>query len=84
VARRPFTPEQLERLAKLEAMSDEDIDLSDIPEITDEMWARAIRPMMRIDPRVVLWFRDHAPNGDYRREINRVLRQYVADAGQRG
>jgi uncharacterized protein (DUF4415 family) len=65
-------------------MPDEDIDLSDIPEITDEMWAREIRPMMRIDPRVVLWFRDHAPEGDYQREINRVLRQYVADASGRG
>jgi hypothetical protein len=30
---RPFSAEELEQLAKLEAMSDDDIDTSDIPEL---------------------------------------------------
>jgi hypothetical protein len=37
----PITPE---RLAKINAMKDEDIDLSDIPEITAEEMKNAIRP----------------------------------------
>lgn len=32
-----------EDLARSDAMTDEDIDLSDIPEITDEQWSRAVR-----------------------------------------
>jgi uncharacterized protein (DUF4415 family) len=70
-------------LAKLAAMPDGDIDLSDIPEMTDAMWARAVRPTVRISPRVVMWFKDHAPDGDYRAKINRVLREYVAEAERR-
>jgi uncharacterized protein (DUF4415 family) len=80
---RTLTPEELEQLAKLAAMPDEGIDLSDIPEMTDEMWARAVRPMVRINPRVVMWFKEHAPDGDYHAEINRVLREYVAAAKRR-
>jgi uncharacterized protein (DUF4415 family) len=83
MARRPLSAEELQLLAKLEAMPDEDIDLSDIPEMTDEMWSRAVRPMVSIHPRVVTWFKEHTPGGDYHREINRVLREYVADANRR-
>lgn len=36
----PLTPEQKEELAKLAEMSDEDIDYSDIPPLTDEELAR--------------------------------------------
>ena len=79
----PLTREELAQLARLAAMRDEDIDLSDIPEMTDEMWSRAVRPMVRISPQVVMWFKDHAPDGDYRAEINRVLREYVAEAKRR-
>ena len=32
----PLTPEQEERLAKLESIRDEDIDYSDIPPLTDK------------------------------------------------
>ena len=32
----PLTPEQKERLAKLSEMRDEDIDLSDIPDLRDD------------------------------------------------
>ncbi|HEY1753125.1 MAG TPA: hypothetical protein VGG29_17840 [Caulobacteraceae bacterium] len=51
--------------------------------MTDEMWARAVRPMVSIHPRVVMWFKEHTPDGDYHREINRVLREYVAAAKRR-
>ena len=81
--RKPLTPDELERLAKLAAMPDEDIDTSDIPETTDEQWALAFRPMVRIDLRVVHWFKLNAPGGDYPREINRVLRRHVDEATKR-
>jgi uncharacterized protein (DUF4415 family) len=85
-----FSAEQAERLAKLEALRDEDIDLSDIPEITEEQWATAFRPglhrpikmpvTIRLDADVVGWFKEHAGDKPYQTEINRVLRQHVAKA----
>jgi hypothetical protein len=38
-----LSPEELGQLAKLEEMSDEDIDTSDIPEMTDEQCENARR-----------------------------------------
>jgi uncharacterized protein (DUF4415 family) len=79
----------LERLA---AMSDDDIDTDDIPEAPAENWAYAKRPglyrpikkpvTLRLDMDVVEWFKDHAPEGGYQTEINRVLRRYVVGAGR--
>ena len=40
----PFTKEDLECLAELEKMTDEDIDFSDIPEITEEEWRTRFKP----------------------------------------
>ena len=37
-------PDYLARMERLRNMRDEDIDLSDIPELTDEQLARAVRP----------------------------------------
>lgn len=69
-------------------LPDSAIDLSDIPETTAENWALARRPglyrpvkkpvTLRLDQDVVEWFKDHAPDGGYQTEINRVLRRYVA------
>jgi len=77
-------------VAKLEALRDEDIDLSDIPELTEEQWATAFRPglsrpikmpvTIRLDAEVVSWFKDHADGKPYQTEINRVLREHVAKA----
>ncbi|MBW8858353.1 MAG: BrnA antitoxin family protein [Caulobacter sp.] len=85
---RPLTPEQLEQLAKLAAMRDEDIDLSDVPELTEEQLSRGFRPglhrpikmpvTIRLDADVVGWFKEHAGDKPYQTEINRVLRQHVA------
>ena len=79
-------------LEKLAAMSDDDIDTSDIPELPAESWALARRPglyrpvkkpvTLRLDMDVVEWFKSHAPEGGYQTEINRVLRRYVAGAGR--
>ncbi|MDR7117022.1 BrnA antitoxin family protein [Caulobacter sp. BE254] len=85
---KPFSPEELEQLAKLRAMHDEDIDLSDIPELTEEQLSRGFRPglhrpikmpvTIRLDADVVGWFKEHAGGKPYQTEINRVLRQHVA------
>ena len=40
----PLTKEQIWRLYQLSQMSDEEIDLSDIPEITDEEWRTRFKP----------------------------------------
>jgi uncharacterized protein (DUF4415 family) len=85
---KPFSPEELEQLAKLRAMRDEDIDLSDIPELTEEQLSRGFRPglhrpiklpvTIRLDADVVGWFKEHAGDKPYQTEINRVLRQHMA------
>ena len=87
---KPFSPEELEQLAKLRAMRDEDIDLGDIPELTDEQLSRGFRPglhrsikmpvTIRLDADIVGWFKEHAGDKPYQTEINRVLRQHVAKA----
>jgi len=85
---KPFSADELDQLARLEAMRDEDIDFSDIPELTDEQWATARRGMtrplkqpvtIRLDADVVGWFKEHAGDKPYQTEINRVLRQHVAE-----
>ena len=72
--------------ARVDAMKDEDIDLSDIPEITPEMFARAIvrkglKPVarksqitLRIDSEVLEWFR--AKGTGYQSQMNAVLRAF--------
>lgn len=87
---KPFSPEEREQLAKLQAMGDEDIDLSDIPELTEEQLSRGFRPglhrpikmpvTIRLDADIVSWFKEHAGDKPYQTEINRVLRQHVAKA----
>ena len=74
---------------RLDAMDDEDIDLSDIPEVTPELFARAVarrglKPIeskkqvtLRLDADVLEWFR--AQGRGYQTKINALLRAY-ADA----
>ena len=79
------TKVQLELLA-LDELADEEIDLSDIPEITD--WSGAergkfYRPVkqqitLRIDADVIAWFKAQAPQGrGYQTNINQALRDHV-------
>lgn len=86
-----ITPEIAANLAELEAMGDDDIDLSDMPEITD--WSNAVRgkfyrPVkqqltLRLDADVVHWFKAHAGARGYQTRINAALRQFVEQEAKR-
>ncbi len=70
-------------LAVLEALPDEDIDTSDIPEATD--WSDAVRgefyrPVkkaisLRVDADIIAWFRSQG--GRYQSRMNAALREYM-------
>lgn len=81
-----ITPEIAANLADVEAMGDEDIDLSDMPEVTDFTgWTRGkfYRPVkqqltLRLDADVIHWFKSHADGGGgYQTRINAALRKFV-------
>ena len=79
--------ESLTDWERLDALEDEDIDLSDVPEITPEMFARAVvrrglkpapkkqRVTIRLDDDVLEWFR--AQGEGYQIRINSLLRAYM-------
>jgi uncharacterized protein (DUF4415 family) len=79
--------ESLTDWKRLDTLPDEDIDLSDVPEITPEMFAKAIvhrglRPppskqqiTIRLDEDVLKWFR--AQGEGYQTRINSLLRAYM-------
>jgi uncharacterized protein (DUF4415 family) len=68
-----------EQLADLQAMSDDDIDLSDIPECSQLQWDKATigkyfrvhQTPVTIDDDLIEWFMNKHEN------INDILRQYV-------
>lgn len=75
-----------ERTKELEAMSDEDIDYSDIPPLDEDFFKNAKRVLrkpkteqisIRIDTEIMEWFRNHAEEKGYQALINDVLRTYV-------
>lgn len=80
-------------MERLRRMRDEDIDLTDIPEIPPEMFARAVvrkglKPVkgkkqvtLRVDADVLEWFR--AQGRGYQTRINALLRAYM-DAHRSG
>lgn len=81
-----LTDKQKAQLSALEALPDDQIDTSDIPEIRDWSDARRglfYRPVkqqitLRLDADVVSWFKKQAPDGrGYQTKINRALREYV-------
>jgi len=79
-----ITPAMTAELKRVAAMKDEDIDTSDIPEVTD--WSGAIRgglyrPVkstvtIRLDADVLEWFRSQGDG--YQTRMNQALREYVA------
>ncbi|WP_034999162.1 BrnA antitoxin family protein [Beijerinckia mobilis] len=89
-SRDPALQTQLDRLA---ALPDDQIDTTDSPEAPAENWAYARRPNLyrplkkpvtiRLDADVVDWFKNHAQEGGYQTEINRVLRLHVAKTSVR-
>jgi uncharacterized protein (DUF4415 family) len=74
-------------------MRDEDIDFSDIPEITDEQFAKMVvrkglgesilkeQITLRLDADVLAWFR--ARGKGYQTQINSLLRAYMDAHGER-
>lgn len=71
-----------EDLQRLDKMSDEEIDYSDIPALDDRFWANArlLRPVskkmisLRVDEDVLEWFR--AQGKGYQGYMNAVLRAF--------
>jgi uncharacterized protein (DUF4415 family) len=71
----------------VDALRDEDIDYSDIPEVTPEMFARAVvrkglqsatpkkQVTLRLDADVIEWFK--AQGREYQDRINALLRAYM-------
>ncbi len=80
-----LTKESKTEWARIDAMSDDEIDFSDIPPITDEMWERGVwrkgvnekngRHLIVVDNDVIEFFKKQ--KGDYKETINRLLRNYV-------
>ena len=74
---------------RLDAMTDEDIDFSEIPPITEEMFARGVvRPglsvthprekfTVKLDRDLAKWYRDMGPS--HAGVINFVLRRYMQE-----
>jgi len=78
-------PTMEEQLASLASLPDDQIDLSDAPELTKEQWGMAVRgkfykPVkeqltIRIDSDVVDWLKQQTPEGKgYQGRLNRILR----------
>ncbi|WP_016952502.1 BrnA antitoxin family protein [Anabaena sp. PCC 7108] len=71
----------------LDSMSDEDIDYSDIPPLTDEFFERATlripaaqaKNVIQLEPDVIAWFK--AQNTDYQTAINEILRRHIESGG---
>lgn len=78
----PLTRRQKENLKEIARIKDEDIDFSDIPELTDEWFARAVRgkfyrPVkeivsIRLDKDVLAFYRSQGAG--YQTRINDTLR----------
>ena len=79
----PLTKQEREELEKLAQMPEHEIDTSDIPEWTDEMWKRAergklYRPIkkavsLRLDADVIEWLKKDGEG--YQTRANRILRE---------
>jgi uncharacterized protein (DUF4415 family) len=85
---RKVTKEQRRDIAAVAAMKDEDIDLSDMPEVLD--WSKAeigkfYRPSkrsvtMRLDGDVIDWLKGYGRG--YQTRVNLLLRHAMASAGR--
>jgi uncharacterized protein (DUF4415 family) len=80
----PLTETQKKNLEALANMKDEDIDTSDIPELTDEFWKNAVRgnpfyrPVkkavsLRLDADVIAWRKKDGTG--YQTRANNILRE---------
>ena len=85
--KRMKVPSREESIQRLREMKDEDIDVSDIPELGEEFWANAapVRPekrsiTMRLDEDLYEWLKLSFPQ--YQTAINSILRQYKEHQGK--
>ena len=79
-------PGRKRELAKLAAMPDDEIDFSDLPELTEKFWQNAVanpfyRPVkkqitLRIDADILAWLRHQGPEG-YQSRLNALLRSVM-------
>jgi uncharacterized protein (DUF4415 family) len=79
---KPMSAAQRRRLEKLAQMPDEDINFSDIPELTEKFWRNAVRnpfyrPIkkqltLRLDADVIAWLRKKGKG--YQTRANELLR----------
>jgi uncharacterized protein (DUF4415 family) len=71
---------------RVRAMTDDEIDFSDIPELTDEFFARAtirepsggrqlVSVTVPVDPVVLSWYK--AQGNDWERHVQAALREYL-------
>ena len=80
--------------AYVEALQDEDIDLTDIPEVTEEQMAQAVlrvagqpvprgkvRVTMLLDAAIVAYFEAQAGGRDYQTLINETLKEKIHGHG---
>jgi uncharacterized protein (DUF4415 family) len=77
-----LTPVRKRRLAKLAWQPDNEINTSDIPELTDKFWRNAVRNpfyrpfkkqlTLRLDADVIAWLRSHGKG--YQTRANALLR----------
>lgn len=91
--KKALSPAELDQLARIAALPEDEIDTADIPEAPLENWSQArrgdlYRPIkrsvtIRLDADVLDWFKAHASEGRYQTEINRVLREHVVAAAKR-
>ena len=73
----------------LESMSDDDIDYSDIPLLTDEFFEKAIlripaaqaHNLIQLDPDVMAWFQTQG--AEYKTLIHIVLRRHIENSGDK-
>jgi uncharacterized protein (DUF4415 family) len=86
-----LTPRQKKERSVLAAMSDDQIDTSDIPELPPAAWKDAVRgrfyrPVkqavsLRLDADVIAWLKK--PGKGYQTRANRILRQRMLDEVRR-
>ena len=87
-----LTEERRKELARLDALPADQIDTSDIPELTDEQWASAVRGRFyrpikqqitaRLDADVLAWLK--AGGQGYQTRMNAILRRaMMAELGRR-
>jgi len=80
-----ITPKRKRELAKLAARPDSEIDLSDIPELSEKFWRNAVRnpfyrPVkkqitLRLDADVIEWLRKQGKG--YQTKANALLREIM-------